>query len=171
VKVLTLNRRTVHAAVVLLVFSIARASAWQTVKTDELPPDTLIVLQRGACEHRCAVYKIVIFADGSVIYDGLSYVRRPGLVKSNISLEALGNLLREAQAAHFFELKARYGYGATDGCDSIRSDAPAVTLSIATGGQSKVILHHLRCVSAESDRLKQLEDSIDSSVNSARWIK
>jgi hypothetical protein len=38
-----------------LVCSAVRVRGWQTVKSNELPAATMIVLQRGACEHRCAV--------------------------------------------------------------------------------------------------------------------
>jgi hypothetical protein len=147
--------------------------AWgsQTLKTNELPADTLIVLQRGACEHRCAVYKVIIFADGSVIFDGRHYVRRPGLTKSNISLEALGQLLDEAAALRFFSLKERYGYGDGAGCDSSDTDARSAIVSISSGGASKTVLHYYGCVGAESERLKQYEEKIDSAVNTARWVK
>jgi hypothetical protein len=33
------------------------------------------------------------------------------------------------------------------------------------------VLHHHRCVAAESDLLKRLEDKIDQTVNSAKWVK
>ena len=61
----------------------------QVVKTNESSPDTLITLQRGACEQRCAVYRLVIFADGTVIYEGRHFVRRTGLIRSGISPEVL----------------------------------------------------------------------------------
>jgi hypothetical protein len=143
----------------------------QALKTDELPADTLIVLQRGACEHRCAVYKVVIFADGSVIFDGRFYVRRPGLTKTTIRRESLRQLLDEAAALRFFDLKDRYGYGDTVGCDAIQSDAPSAIVSISSGGAAKTIIHHLGCVGADSERLKQLEEKIDNVVNTAIWIR
>ena len=161
----------IAACSVLMTLFAVTGPGWQTVKTDELPPDTLIVLQRGACEHRCAVYNVIIFADGSVIFDGRHYVRQAGLVKSTITREALHQLLGEFTAAHFFDLKERYGYGTDEGCDSIKSDAPSAIVSITSGGKAKTVLHHHRCVAADSDLLKRLEDKIDQAVNTAKWIK
>lgn len=155
----------------LVVGSDVHAWGSQTLKTNELPADTLIILQRGACEHRCAVYKVIIFADGSVIFDGRHYVRRPGLVKTTISLEALQQLLDEAAALRFFDLKERYVHGSATGCDSIQSDAPSAIVSISSGGIFKTILHYLGCAGAESERLKQFEEKIDSIVNTAKWVK
>ena len=160
------------ACVTLLVGSVVQAWSSQTLKTNELAADTLIVLQRGACEHRCAVYKVIIFADGSVIFDGRHYVRRPGLVKASLSLESLRQLLDEAAVLRFFDLKDRYG-GDIDatGCDSVQSDAPSAIVSISSGGRSKTILHHHGCVGAESQHLKQFEETIDKAVNTAKWVR
>lgn len=146
------------------------ALAWQ-VQSDELPADTLIVLQRGACERRCAVYNVIIFSDGSVIFDGRHYVRQTGVVKSSINRDILAGLLHDANETHFFDLKDRYGYGSTTGCDSMRSDAPTAILTIASAGRSKTVLHHHGCVNADAGRLKELEDKIDKAVNAVRWIK
>ena len=155
------------AALLLLALPVL---AWQ-VQSDELPPDTLIVLQRGACERRCAVYNVIIFSDGSVIFDGRHYVRQTGAVKSSITRDALAGLLHDASALHFFDLKERYGYGSNTGCDSMHPDAPTAILTIASAGRSKTVLHHHGCVNAEADRLTSLEDKIDKAVSAVRWIK
>ena len=155
----------------VLVSGAVAAQNMQAVKTNELPADTLIVLQRGACERRCAVYKVMIFADGSVLFDGRHYVRRPILAKASISLETVRQLLDEVVALRFFDLKARYGYDDATGCDSIKSDAPSAIVSISSGGASKTVMHYLGCVGADSERLKRFEEKIDEAVNTARWIK
>ena len=161
----------IAACTSLLIGSAVQTSSAPALKTNELPADTLIVLQRGACEHRCAVYKVIIFADGSVIFEGRSYVRRSGLVRSNISLEVVRQLLDEAAAMRFFDLKERFGDGSATGCDSSRSDAPTAIVSVGSAGTSKTVVHDLRCVGAESERLRQFEEKIDKAVNAARWIK
>ena len=147
------------------------AHAWQQVKTNELPADTLVVLQRGACEHRCAVYRIVIFADGSAIFDGQHYVRRPGVFKTTVGLDALGKLLSDAAAARFFDLKDRYVPDSPAGCGSPKSDAPTAVLSIGTGGKFKSVVHYLGCAGKDSEKLMQLEERIDKAVNAVTWVK
>lgn len=150
--------------------SVSSARAEPAVSTNELPADTLIVLQRGACERRCAVYNIVVFADGSVILDGRHFVRRPGLTKTTIHREIVRQLLDDAAALGFFELKPRYGYDTAD-CDSIRSDSPAAVVTVSSGGMAKTIVHNQGCAGPASDRLRQFEDKIDKAVNSTRWMK
>ena len=146
-------------------------SPGQVVKTNESAPDTLITLQRGACEQRCAVYRLVIFADGTVIYDGQHFVRRAGLIKSGISPEVLSKLILDLETGGFFQLEANYGYGSTERCDSVVSDGPAAILSVSNRGRSKTVLHNHRCVGTVSNRVTELENKVDRAVGVAKWIK
>ena len=143
----------------------------QVVETDQSAPDTLIVLQRGACEQRCAVYRIVVFSDGTVLYDGRYFVRKAGLVKSGISPQALAKLVADLEAGGFFQLKENYGYSNKDHCDSFDSDGPSAILSVSHLGRSKTVLHNHGCVGVIPHRLTELEDKIDRAVGSVRWIK
>jgi hypothetical protein len=161
---------TIAWALVLL-GCFASAQAAPILRTNELPADTLIVLQRGACERRCAVYNIAIFADGSVIFDGRHYVRQAGLAKTTITREAVRQLLEEAMSLGFFQMKARYGFGDTADCEMLRSDAPTAVLSISSDGMAKTIVHNQGCVGPTSEGLKKFEERIDKAVNSTRWVK
>jgi hypothetical protein len=140
-------------------------------QTPAPPPDTLITLQRGACEKRCAVYRLVIFADGTVIYEGRFNVRRTGLIKSGVPPEALIKLVQNLEAAGLYDLEANYGYGNRDHCASWNSDGPAAIVSLASGGRSKTVLHDHRCISPVSQRLSEMEDWIDQAVGVAKWIR
>lgn len=166
-------RVTRYLCTFLLVLTTFPAFGWQTIKTDEQPPDTLIALQRGACERGCPVYKVIIFADGSVIFDGRHHVPKRGLVRSSISLDALGGLLNQVDSIRFFDMKDRYGYvdGPGSGCDSIKSDAPRVITTVVHKGKAKSVLNHHRCVTADTDQLKQFEQSIDKAVKVSQWLK
>ena len=148
----------------------ATLSPGQTVKTNEPAPDTLITLQRGACEDRCAVYRLVIFADGTVIYEGRHFVRQTGLIKSGISPAVLSKLITDLETGGFFQLENDYGYGNTARCDSI-SDGPVAILSVSNQGRSKTVLHHHRCVGAAPNRLTELEDKVDRAAGAVKWIK
>lgn len=133
--------------------------------------DTLIVLQRGACEQRCAVYRLVIFADGTVIYEGRYFVRRAGLVKSSIPPEALEKLANDLDSAGFFQLADNYGYGNKDQCQSFESGEPGAILTLSYHGHSKTVLHNHGCTGSVPSRLTDLEDKIDRAVGTAKWIK
>ena len=138
---------------------------------EAVPPNTVITLQRGGCEKRCAVYKIIVFADGTLIYDGQYYVRRNGLVLDKVDVAAVRKLIEDFQAINYFNLEDQYGYRGEEGCSSVLSDAPVAMTSIVMGGKSKAIMHHHRCVGPISGQLTQLEDKIDKLANTVRWIK
>jgi len=158
-----------------VIFALTCASATlslgQAVKSNEPAPDTLITLQRGACEMRCAVYRLVIFADGTVIYEGRHFVRRTGMIRSGISPEVLSKLINDLEAGGFFELEANYGYGNADRCESTDADGPAAILSVSNKGRSKTVLHHHRCVGPVPNRVTELKDKVDRAVGTVKWIK
>jgi len=146
-------------------------SLGQAVRADEPAPDTLISLQRGACEMRCAVYRLVIFADGTVIFEGRHFVRQTGIVRSGISPQVLSKLVNDLEKGGFFELEGNYGYGNNDRCDSINPDGPAAILTVSNKGRAKTVLHHHRCMGPVPNRVTELEDKVDRAVGTAKWIK
>ncbi len=154
---------------VIFTCAIAASVSAQRVTTDQQPADTLVVLRRGACEHRCPVYNVVIFSDGSVVFDGRAYVRRPGLTKGTISMDSLRQLLTAADELRFFDLPSIVSGSAGDACSSLRSDGPQVVVAISRDSKSKTIRHDHRCVSETSDRLTKFEDSIDQAAGTARF--
>ena len=157
-------------AVAFLILTAVVLAFGQTAR--EPAPDTLIVLQRGACEQRCAVYRLTIFADGTVIYEGRYFVHRSGLIKSGVSPDVLNKLISDLEAGGFFQLEDNYGYGSSkDHCDSIDGDGPAAILTVSTHGRSKTVLHNHRCVGSVSSRLTELEDKVDQAVGTVKWIK
>ncbi len=158
--------------ILALALTTASASFGQVSQAKEAAPDTLITLQRGACEARCAVYRLVIFADGTVIYEGRYNVRQTGVIKSLISQATLNKLIDELETGGFFQLGNNYGYGSTQGCESVNSDGgPAAILSVSNQGRSKTVLHNHRCAGAVPDRLTQMEDDVDRAAGAAKWIK
>ena len=158
-----------------IIFALACANAalllGQAVRNNQSAPDTLITLQRGACEQRCAVYRLVIFADGTVIYDGQHFVRRAGLIRSGISPEVLAKLLHDLEEGGFFRMENNYGYGNTDRCKSIDPGGPVAILSVSNQGRSKTVLHNHSCVGPIPSRLTDLEDKVDRAAGTVKWIK
>lgn len=163
-------RRTIVAAVSMLLVHAAIAVA-PAAAAEDVPPDTRIVLERGACEHRCAVYSLGIAADGSVVWDGRFYVAHAGRAKAQVPAESVRALLEEARAIGFFELPDSYGVAEDSVCDDKLSDAPMATVTITADGAAKSVAHWHGCVTALGDRLTAFEDAIDAAAGSVRWIK
>jgi Domain of unknown function (DUF6438) len=136
-----------------------------------IPADLTVTLDRGACEARCAVYKVVLTAKGRITFEGRYFLRTKGTAHGTVDEGGLRRLIEAFNAVGFFDLKDQYGYDDVGGCASVRSDAPVATTSLTMAGRSKTVVHHHRCVGPVPDRLTALEDEIDQVAGTVRWIR
>ena len=135
-----------------------------------IPDDTVITLQRGNCEvMECPIYRVVIFADGDVIWQGRGRVAKLGVVLSKIERDRIRALLQDFASIDYFHLDNIYGFNGS-GCRSMAPYTPTVITSLSMGGLSKILSHHEGCVGEVSEKLKALENSIDQAADTARWI-
>jgi len=133
-----------------------------------IPDDTVISMQRGNCEGGCPVYRVLVFANGDVIWHGRNRVAKVGVILSAIERDQIRALLQEFEAIDYFHLENIYGFRGS-GCRSTAPDMPMVIISLSMGGLSKTLSHHDGCVGDVSEKLVALENSIDNAVNTARW--
>ena len=56
---------------------------------------TIIKLQRGPCFGPCPIYKVTIYDNGTVIYNGEEFVKTKGKHKINISKEKIRELMKQ----------------------------------------------------------------------------
>jgi len=124
-------------------------------------PKPILTLERGACEKRCAVYSLTFFADGSVIYHGKHYVRRSGLVRSNVEPKKVEQLIEA-----FRDLPAP-----EETCAEMNSLDPSATVTYVSNSQSTTITHSLSCKGPVPQQWDQLERKVDALVNSRQWIR
>lgn len=160
--------KILYAIVIGLLAAAPRAGAQGAAAP---PADTVITLERGGCERRCAVYAVTIRADGSVAYDGRHYVRATGRKRSRIAPAAVAELVAAFAAAGFYDLQDQYGMQGGKECTELRRDGPVARTSIQAAGRTKTVVHDHRCVGSFSEPLKRLETAIDRAANTAQWIK
>ena len=134
-----------------------------------IPDDLVISLQRGNCEGGCPVYRVLIFANGDVIWQGRGRVARPGVALSAVERDQIRALLQDFDSIDYFHLENIYGFRGT-GCRSTTPGASMVITSLSMGGVSRILSHYQGCAGEIPDRLTALENSIDKVVNAARWI-
>jgi len=137
---------------------------------DVIPLDTFIVLQSGNCEMGCPVYRIVIFADGDVLFQGRFRVQKTGPALTHIAPDHLQQILDKFKQTDYTHIEDIYGLHGT-GCTKTLHDEPIVILSLSTGGFSKTLTHHRGCDSDVSKKLSLLEDSIVKLSDTAQWAK
>ncbi|HEV2837056.1 MAG TPA: DUF6438 domain-containing protein [Pyrinomonadaceae bacterium] len=130
----------------------------------------VITLQRTGCFGDCPIYKVAIYDDGRVAYEGVEFVKRKGQAKGQITTEALQELVREFEKIDYFNLEDNYG-GDSRLCPESWTDYPSATTSLNWKDKKKTVRHYHGCRgSALLDQLTALEDKIDKAVNTKRWI-
>ncbi|MFC1956146.1 DUF6438 domain-containing protein [Chloroflexota bacterium] len=125
--------------------------------------DLVITLQRTPCFGTCPVYKLTIFGDGKVVYEGKDFVRTRGRAETTISHARIEQLVSEFEKVNYFSLNDKY-------TERTITDAPSVITSITIDGKSKSIEHYHGDFNAPK-QLTELEDEIDAIVNSNQWIQ
>lgn len=141
--------------------------------------DAVISLMRTNPLNNKSNYKLLVFADGTVVYEGNEHIPRKG----KISQEKLKQLVSESERINYFTLANQYVYfeNCPESCInhpcadtgiSLSGDDSLVTTSINSNGKSKTVVHYHGCknVSRLKD-LTALENKIDEVVNTKQWIE
>jgi hypothetical protein len=140
------------------------ATAQRTV-----PDDLMIAMKRGNCEDGCPVYRILIFGNGDVIWQGRGGVARLGVVQATIQPDEIRALISGFEAVDYFKLDNIYGYHGS-GCRASLPYKPMVLLLFSIDGQSRILWHYDGCTGEVSEKLTALENTIDRAVRAQRWI-
>lgn len=136
-----------------------------------VPPDTVITLERDECGGYCPVYMVTISANGGVVYKGKKFVKMVGIAKGHVSVDTLRRLISDFEAVGYFSLKDGYS-PARGNCPRVATDLSSATTSIRIGGKSKSVEHYHGCSGLDVLKdLAALEDKIDEAVNARQWVK
>jgi Domain of unknown function (DUF6438) len=146
--------------------------AFHAAPNGPIPADTVIVLQSGYCELNCPIYRVVVFADGSVIWQGIDNVRRTGVLLKHITLDQVRELIDAFQAVNFMHLQNIYGFHGK-GCSNTLNlmGAPVVSITLVLNGTSNFIEHNRRCTGDISSQLSTLESNFAKILGTQQWIK
>lgn len=131
----------------------------------------VITLERTPCFGTCPMYKLEIFADGKIVYEGKDFVKRKGRVESRITKAQVQQLVREFNKINYFELDDEY-VSEGPNCPQWWTDSPSAVTSINWKGRQKAIRHYHGCQGAKvREQLTALENKIDQIANTKRWVK
>ncbi len=122
----------------------------------------LVSLERTSCYGWCPVYRVAVYADGVLEFEGRHFVLRPGLHEARVSAAQLTALRQAAARARFAELEERY----------VRRDYPDMPSIITVAqvdGAYKEVRHYFGDTSAPGELIR-LEEEIDRIVGIERWI-
>lgn len=137
----------------------------------EIPPDTVISSERRGCFGDCPIYKVTIFADGTVTYNGENSFNESGIKQASISEDKLRELIREFGRIDYFKFQDAYGDGNEKACQELVTDSLSVTTTFTMQGKSKRVRHNYGCRGFPGEtELINLENLLDEIVNTAQWI-
>lgn len=142
------------AALALLALVALPAAA----QTSDQP---VITLERTACFGTCPVYRVEIYADGRVVYNGERFVTTTGEQTYSIDPETVQQLVDGFQAAGYFGWNDEY-------TDMHVTDMPTITTSVTRDGETKQITRYAGDSSAPQ-ALSFLENWIDLAANTPQW--
>ncbi|HWR57424.1 MAG TPA: DUF6438 domain-containing protein [Thermodesulfovibrionales bacterium] len=125
--------------------------------------DVMITLERTICFGTCPAYKLTVYGNGTVEYEGKDHVKTMGRQTYAISREKVKELIYQFKRVNYFSLNDSY-----EKID--RTDFPYAITSIRINGKSKTIRHY-RGDNTAPRELAALERKIDEIAGSARWIK
>jgi hypothetical protein len=129
----------------------------------------VITLERTTCFGTCPAYKLTIFDDGKVVFEGKDYVKQKGKAEGQITKAQLAELVRAFNKINYMRLDDQYN---GERCPDLWTDYPTAITSINQDGQVKSILHYQGCRGLTVlDQLTTLENKIDEVANTKRWIE
>jgi hypothetical protein len=154
----------------LALSAILVACAISTLEPAPAPDysDLVITLQRTACFGTCPIYKLTVYGDGRVEYEGGQFVAVEGAQTATITIDQVKALVTAFEQADYFNLPDNYTAPATD--------LPTTITSVTFNGQTKTIENYGGCFGevAGTDKAPQalcdFEVLIDTVTNSAQWV-
>ncbi len=149
--------------VLIALISIAVGCARNQTPTPSDLDEVVITLERTVCFGVCPEYKLIVYGNGTVVYEGKRFVRIEGKRTIAISEEKVRQLLSEFKKIDYFSLNDSYE-------EFMATDMPSAFTSLTVDGKTKTVRHYHGDFSAPKE-LTELEDKIDEIVNSNQWIK
>ena len=120
------------------------------------------------CFGFCPDYKITVYGDGRVVYEGRNFVDVTGTQTATLTQDQLNELIAAFEKTDYFNLKDEYIAPVTD--------LPSTITSVTLNGQTKTITDYGGCGFASREQAKppqalcDFEAKIDAVTNSAQWV-
>ena len=151
----------VGVSTLLVFFAYKFTTDWRwTVPTNS---EMIIRLERTVCFGSCPIYRVTIYDNGTVVYEGRAYVGARGIRKANIGTDVVQQLAAELNNSGYFLLQDSYN-------EQMWSDAPSIITYVKIGDKEKHIEHYAGAKNVPEE-LYRLEKLIDDTANSSRWIE
>jgi ankyrin repeat protein len=122
-----------------------------------------IALSRTGCFGTCPSYSVEVHGDGTVLYDGGSFVAITGSHRASVSRDVVSEMVEAFRSVDYFSLKNKYMWGATD--------LPTYKTSISIDGKTKEVVDYAGQKVGMPESVTRLEETIDRLSGVERWTK
>jgi hypothetical protein len=134
--------------------------------TENEVKDVVISLQRTGCYGSCAAYKLTIYGDGRLEYEGENNVKVKGKKEGHIDLADIKRIVSEFDKANYFSLD-QYTENHCASC-TLCTDMPTTFTEIRVKGTSHKVEHYYGCSCAPKP-LWDLEGTVDRIARTEQW--
>lgn len=150
----------VAVAVVLLCVAQDALTIWQfPIPTD---PSIVIHLTRTNCFVSCPVYSLSLYDNGTAVFEGAENVSAIGPWRTRVDPRRVAELARRIERGGFLDNQYE---------DSRQVfDVPEAVVSAKIGSRENTARHFVRPADALFTSLQDLEEDIDATADTARWI-
>ncbi|MFC5546981.1 DUF6438 domain-containing protein [Massilia aerilata] len=144
----------------------APPAAKDTKDTKAIQGFDAIHLERTACFGECPVYQLDIARDGSGSFTGKEFVKAKGVREVRLSPGDVALMSAVLERSGFASWKASY-LSAEDGCTTMYTDNPSVTISVTKGGKTKTVMLYQGCSgpAVPTEAVDWLANTIDFLAN------
>jgi len=143
--------------------NIEATEASTTVTTEKevtlIERTVFATIHRGACYGSCPTYKMTIYSDRSVEYEGIRAVELIGKYTSTISQKEYDQFIETAEFIEYMNLEDVY--------DGPITDIPGTRTSIVIEGVRKEVYRRYQY----PKRILKFEELFDNVMKSAKWEK
>ena len=154
----------------LIVAVIATASAKsQDLNLSQLTDaelDSLVIqFERTTCYGNCPAYRLTIYGDGRVEYNGLKFVKLAGPAQGRVGRVELKTLVEQLSKADFLKIDQ---YTEKSCSCTLCTDMPTAITEVKLKNKSHRVEHYYGCRCAPK-ALWDVEEAIDKITRSEQW--
>ena len=129
-------------------------------------PNDAFIFATTPCYGSCPTYEVMVFSDGTIVFNGESNVKYKGVYKLPSNDELFTKLLALTDKSDFNSFNDNYGWGDEKICKERWTDNPSTILTLQYGGKSKTINHYHGCKGFDRESvLIDLEKQIKELLN------
>jgi hypothetical protein len=114
-------------------------------------------ISRGACYGTCPTYKMYIYNDGTVLLDGIRFMKPLGKYHASIDKAEMDKFVTKAKEIEYFSLKDVY--------DGRITDIPGTLTSIVIDGKRKQVYRRYNY----PQRILRFEELFDNLLTTLNW--